>query len=60
MNQVLQDIHILSLEYIFLYMDKGQRQTELNMNIRYRRNYNILEYIYAMLGLNINDVCFSF
>ena len=47
------------LEYIFLFMDKGQRQTELNMNIRYRRNYNILEYIYAMFGLNINDVCFS-
>jgi serine/threonine protein kinase len=47
------------LEYIFLFMDKGQRQTELNMNIRYRRNYNTLEYIYAMFGLNINDVCFS-
>ena len=47
------------LEYIFLFMDKGQRQTELNMNIRYRRNYNILEYIYVMFGLNINDVCFS-
>jgi len=47
------------LDYIFLFMDKGQRHTELNMNIRYRRNYNILEYIYAMFGLNINDVCLS-
>ena len=47
------------LEYIYLFMDKGQRQTELNMNIRYRRNYNILEYIYAMFNININDVCFS-
>ena len=47
------------LEYIFFFMDKGQRHTELNMNIRYRRNYNILEYIYAMFGLNINDVCLS-
>ena len=45
------------LEYIYFYMEKDTLQTELVMNIRYRRNYNILKDIYEMFDYNIDDVC---
>ena len=38
-------------------MERGKLQTEMIMNIRYRRNYNILKDIYAMFDYNIDDVC---
>ena len=45
------------LEYIYFFMERGKLQTEMIMNIRYRRNYNILKDIYAMFDYNIDDVC---
>ena len=45
------------LEYIYFFMERGKLETEMIMNIRYRRNYNILKDIYAMFDYNIDDVC---
>ena len=46
------------LEYIFFSAKKEKLQNELELlNIKYRRNYNILFDIYDILGYDLNESC---
>ena len=46
------------LEYIYFHVDGDKLQSELQLlNIRYRRNHNILNTIYKMLGYDLDDTC---
>ncbi len=46
------------LEYIYFYTEPDKLQSELQLlNIKYRRNYNILLSIYKMLGYDLDKSC---